>query len=237
MCWKRLWLAAMALALGTAVSVLGPGNRGALYGQTECPPGNTGNCAPSGAHYNLNIIGVPKAKSPNMTGGNGHRIFVDLYTKKDEVTGVSTRIKLIQSYDGTFQVLDANGTDGVAEFMLPEPGEYEIWARPLGKPGGQAWMTTCAEDIVDEFGNPIEDPTTVICSTNTEHLIVYDKGPRKFRNVTDNLTTIVLDEGSEAALACGKTEVSLFADCLYEYFWNYENDGLRLLQLRFYKVD
>ena len=36
----------------------------------------TGNGAPSGAHYNLNIIGVPKDKSADMTGNNGHRMFV-----------------------------------------------------------------------------------------------------------------------------------------------------------------
>src|SRR5215213_5641767 len=38
----------------------------------------TGNGAPSGAHYTLNIIGVPKDESPDFSGGNGHRIFVDL---------------------------------------------------------------------------------------------------------------------------------------------------------------
>src|SRR5919197_1212012 len=38
----------------------------------------TGNGAPSGAHYNLNIIGVPKQKSADMTGSNGHVIFVSL---------------------------------------------------------------------------------------------------------------------------------------------------------------
>ena len=34
----------------------------------------TGNGAPSGAHYNLNIIGVPKDKSADFSGGNGGRI-------------------------------------------------------------------------------------------------------------------------------------------------------------------
>src|SRR5438445_10399461 len=39
----------------------------------------TGNGAPSGAHYNLNIIGVPRDKTADMTGDNGHRIFVPLW--------------------------------------------------------------------------------------------------------------------------------------------------------------
>src|SRR5215510_10122400 len=39
---------------------------------------STGNGAPSGAHYNLNIIGVPHDKTADMTGGDGHVIFVQL---------------------------------------------------------------------------------------------------------------------------------------------------------------
>src|SRR2546428_167494 len=38
----------------------------------------TGNGAPSGSHYNLNIIGVPKDKTAAMTNNDGHRIFVQL---------------------------------------------------------------------------------------------------------------------------------------------------------------
>jgi hypothetical protein len=33
-----------------------------------------GNGAPSGAHYNWNIIGVQNPKSPNMTGSDGAQI-------------------------------------------------------------------------------------------------------------------------------------------------------------------
>src|SRR5688572_24983945 len=66
----------------------------------------TGNGAPSGAHYTLNIIGVPKNKSAPLTGNKGSRIFVPL--------SGSTKINL---KEGTFQVLDANGTDGSAAFQ------------------------------------------------------------------------------------------------------------------------
>ena len=67
----------------------------------------TGNGAPSGAHFNLNIIGVPKDKSPSFSGDNGGRIFVDLVG--------STKIDLTE---GSYQVLDANGTDGRAHGSL-----------------------------------------------------------------------------------------------------------------------
>src|SRR5262245_12635984 len=71
---------------------------------------NTGNGAPSGPHFNLNIIGVPKDKNPNFSGGEGRRIFVDLAGQ--------TKILL---KPGPFDVLDADGTDGTASFQLPEP--------------------------------------------------------------------------------------------------------------------
>src|SRR5262245_33340660 len=101
-----------------------------------------GNGAPSGTHYNLNMIGVPKQKTADMTGDNGHRIFMSLEGK--------TKVMLSE---GVFAVLDANGTDGTASFQLPNPDplnsgvtKYSVFARALGKPGGSATITTCATD-------------------------------------------------------------------------------------------
>src|SRR5262245_51274503 len=68
----------------------------------------TSNGAPSGPHYNLNIICVPKGKTADMTNTQGHTIFVSC-------EGTS-KINLIES---DFGVLDRNGTDGLASFRLP----------------------------------------------------------------------------------------------------------------------
>ena len=73
----------------------------------------TGNGAPSGAHYNLNIIGVSKDKlSSPMTDTQRHTIFVPLWG--------NCPIALVV---GDFQVNDGNCTDadGSAEFQLPNP--------------------------------------------------------------------------------------------------------------------
>jgi len=162
--------------------------------------GQTGNGAPGGPHYNLNIIGVSHDKNPNMNAGSGSVIFVDLGSRDAAVT---TKILLSQSADaGVFAVLDKNGTDGEASFSLPASGSS-------GSDAG------------------------VICSTQHE-VFVRGTGKSSFRNVTDALTTITLDAGSAAALACGSTSVSLFNPCLQGFFWQYDNNGLRLLQVRFY---
>lgn len=179
----------------------------------------TGNGAPSGAHYNLNIIGVPKNKTADMTGDNGHRIFVPLNGK--------TSIWLKEGTD--FAVLDANGTDGNgASFQLPNPDpdndgitEYSVWARALGKPGGSSTTTTCAYDLAGELW----------CSIYSM-VLVRDKGQSKFDNVTKELLYVYVDLNGD-----GTTErYPLFSDALVNYFWSYDNNGLKLAQLRFYEV-
>ena len=74
----------------------------------------------------MNIIGVPKNKTVSMDGNNGHRIFVPL----------SGKTKILLKEGDTFQVLDANGTDGEAIFQLPDPDpdgdgvtEYSVYVR------------------------------------------------------------------------------------------------------------
>jgi len=179
---------------------------------------STGNGAPSGAHYSLNIIGVSKGKSANMTGGDGHRIFVPL-------TG-STKIGLTE---GDFLVLDANGTDGTATFQLPNPDpdgdgitSYSVYSRALGKPGGSSLTTTCAID-----------PSTgdTICSTQSM-VLVRGAGGSKFTNVSSAMLYVVADIDGDGHL----DKIPLFDDRLQDYFWQYDNAGLRLAQVRFYEI-
>src|SRR6266566_3791238 len=67
----------------------------------------TGNGAPSGSHYSLNIIGVPKGKTATMTGSDRHTIFVALGSNSKN-GDVLSNIWLTQ---GPFQVCDGNGFD------------------------------------------------------------------------------------------------------------------------------
>lgn len=180
---------------------------------------STGSGAPSGSHYNLNIIGVPKGKTADMTGSSGKRIFVPL-------TG-NCKINLSE---GDFQVLDGNCTDnGQASFQLPNPDSdndgittYSVWARALGKPGGKSATTTCATD-----------PTTseVWCSVYSM-VQMRNKGKSSFTDVSKDLLYIYADINADGTLE----RYNLFNDALKDYYWNYDNNGLKLLQLRFYEV-
>ena len=225
----RLALVALAALLAgcSAAATTSPLDSSAQQATT------TGNGGLSGSHYNLNIIGVDNGKNPNMAAGSGNVIFVGLGTGKSTVT---TNILLSQSTDGSFGVLDKNGTDGQASFELPAPGGYTVWARALGAPGDSAKITTCASDVA---GNGAVADT--VCSTENE-VFVRGTGKSSFKDVTQALTTIVIDAVSESAAfaACGgnnqtSIRVNLFDPCLEGYFWRYDNNGLRLLQIRFYK--
>ena len=196
-----------------------------------------GNGAPSGAHYNLNILGKTTCSGDDLTGSNRHTIQVLLRggDRAEDIDGTlaltldkRNKIYLAQSTDGTFQVTDGNACDGGAEFKLPAPGTYEIYARALGKPGGEATMTTCATGAGEDLVLGTSDDE-IVCSTDNV-LLVRGTGKSTFRNVTTELTTITADIDGDGDL----DTVSIFDPALYDYFWNYENRGLRLAQLRFY---
>ena len=178
----------------------------------------TGNGAPSGSHYQLNIIGVPKNKTADLTNNDGRRIFVPL--------DGSTKILL---GEGDFQVLDANGTDGSASFQLPSPDadndgvtEYSVYARALGTPGGSSKTTTCATDPVTG---------DLYCSVESM-VLVRDSGKSSFSNVSRQLLYVYADIDGDGDL----DRVPLFGDQLQDYYWQYDNTGLKLAQLRFYPV-
>ena len=201
-------LAGLAVMVASPVLAQGNGNGG-------------GNGAPSGGHYNLNIIGVKKGKTADMTGG-GHVIFVEL-TNTD---GVASKIYLVQG--DHFEVCDGNSFDAAydctgaqiqstgAVFMLPcnsnltpgtdpdgEPSTlypcdaaaegfiqaYEVWIRELGTPGGNATMTTCATEVGDRDNDAILNE--LLCSTENV-ILTRTKGKSTFRNVTQELTSLVV---------------------------------------------
>lgn len=176
-----------------------------------------GNGAPSGPHFNLNIIGVNTKSNAEITSGG--RIFVPLEG--------STRIQLAE---GDFAVLDGNATDGSGRFQLPAPDpdgdgvlSYAVFARALGKPGGSQTIVTCATD-----------PTTgeELCSTESL-LLVRSGGRQRFENVSRELLFVEADIDGDGTAE----QVSLFDDALQDFFWQVDNNGLRLAQLRFYPLD
>ncbi len=102
-------------------------------------------------------------------------------------------------------------------------------------------MTTCADE------SPTFDGTDdVWCGSNG--ITLEAKGnARKAIEVTDNLLhmTVTIDGATNPELAgclgistttSTTLDVFLFDRCFENYFWNYDNNGLKLLERRFYHV-
>lgn len=219
----------------------------AIAGVGLAGSGGNGNGFPSGPHYNLNVIGGSCKNSP-MTGTNQHTIFVPLGSK---TSGTTSNIYLCQG--PTFQVLDGNACDAAigcglsgktgAVFQLPcdliapngtisscslssDSASYCVYGEALGKPGGSATVTTCATD-------PITGDT--ICSTGAPAMLVRNTGKPKVSNVTDALTTLTCSS-TTCPNECGTTSCTfeIFSGTFQDFFWSYDNSGLKNAQFRFY---
>ncbi|QYR21165.1 hypothetical protein KZ483_26275 [Paenibacillus sp. sptzw28] len=173
---------------------------------------------PSGDHYTLNIIGVPHNKKAPMDNSGGSKIFVPLYGDAK-----------IWLKEGEFKVLDANGTDeDGAAYQLPNPDpendgttEYSVYVRALGKPGGSATFNTCGTD---------PDTGDTYCSQD-KLVVTRTAGTSPWVNGSGYLLYVYADTDND-----GEPErYPLFDDRFENYYWDYDNNGLKVAQLRFYQ--
>jgi hypothetical protein len=174
-----------------------------------------------GKHYNLNIIGVDR--HGEVGDSNGHTMFVKL-------TG---KTKIVMTQDGGgFDVVDRNGLDGSAEFNIA-PGYYNIFAAALGKPNKYVDITSWGE-FEDAQGTKlfelgfvqlIREPQKKPQSVNINHLFYVE--------VT--LCTAVNPAGECIEETTYKETWVFDIAELVEYYWDYDNHGLKLLQVRFYE--
>lgn len=239
---------------------------------------------PNGNHYSLNIIGVDNPKTADMTDTNRHTIFVDLYgaSKIELIESLDGTFKVLDGNATGVEIgdppYDEEGDTNVARFQLPKPGidpyiieedpepaaedwHYTVWARPLGKPGTGATLTTCAELILSDEEGYLKDFLSkkdyqFIKTLNRDGLFggiasveqvgqkfnFREKGKSRFEDVTAIMTTIVLEvEVEYLNPSTGLTEtdiiyvrVPIFHDFMEGYYWEYDNNGLKLMQVRFY---
>jgi hypothetical protein len=132
-----------SIALGVvAIMILA----GGLAAVNAVKPEGNGNGAPSGKHYNLNIIGVPNQKNANFDGGNGARIFV----LRDQ----PTQFWVYGDDTTSYEVLDHDGTDKKVGTGVGDPGitfpydessdhwEVSIYVRLVGPTGSSIHWDT-----------------------------------------------------------------------------------------------
>src|SRR5438309_673330 len=69
----------------------------------------------------------------------------------------------------------------------------------------------------------------IVCST-ANVVPVRNTGKSTFKNVTNELTSLMVDLNGDGILE----RIALFSGGLQDFFWQYDNQQLRLAQLRFY---
>jgi hypothetical protein len=187
----------------------------------------------NGEHYNLNIIGVTKDKQVDMTNSNRHTIFVPLGNNGDVK---SCKISVVKNLEepNQFRVLDGNATDGSATIAVPYTDygiiSYNVYATALGKPGGQTDVLPNVTFEDGTYGNLLMGSFE----------LKRDKGKPRPVNITDIFRAdgwIDVDASGEfdPEVDTSFSNVWVFnVPTLLDYFWSYDNQGLKLMQVRFY---
>jgi len=177
----------------------------------------------NGDHYNLNIIG--KDRHADVGDSSGHTMFV--------LENGKTKIIMTQDTDGEFKVVDRNGLDGKAKFNIA-PGHYNIYAIGLGKPGKSVHI-----DAYGNFTDAVEGTTLILLGYVD---ISRDRGKPQSVNINElfyvdvTLCTAVDPVTGVCTEWVEYEDYWVFdIDELIEYYWEYNNEGLKLLQVRFYE--
>jgi hypothetical protein len=99
---------------------------------------------------------------------------------------------------------------------------YSVFVRALGKAGGSSSLTSCATDVTTG---------EEVCSVGSA-VLVRESGKSRFTNFSRELLFVSADLDGDGDV----DRVPLFGDQLQDFFWQVDNNGLRLAQMRFYEI-
>jgi len=209
----------------------------------------------SGPHYQINVIGVPKDKKVDLSNWDRRTLFVPLNNDpavrnvKIYVTGDSDPDTAGTQCANDFALLDGNATDGEATLLVPcQLGgtlSFNVYAIGLGKPGGSAKVdAVCVFD-----GSVILDPTTtalcaeeLLSSGGFDFEVKREAGKPQRQDISSvfRASGCIDTAGTIGICDSGDTQfnnVWIFnIPQLLDYFWQYDNNGLRHMQVRFYQT-
>jgi len=218
-----LFLAAVMVAtLGSGIAFAGIGS-------------DIGESGDNGTHFNLNIIGVPKGKTADMTNSDRHTIFVPL-DKSGNAAPVKIYVGRNVANPTQFDVTDGNAFDGSATLLVPfvDYGtlSYNVYAASLGKPGYTASVNATVTFQPGTYGNLLMGSFTLNRA----------KGNPTVKDISDIFrATGWIDVcgtiGVQDPCDISFTNVWVFnVPTLLSYFWDYDANGMKHMQIRFYET-
>jgi len=189
-----------------------------------------GNGFPSGPHYEFGLIGRPNDYEGNGTdNSHRHNMFIPL----DTSGYVDGKVKINMTQGDEFLVIDGDATDGNGELQIG-PGYYAVFARALGKPGGNINI-----DAYFTFWEDVGELSDAIWMGNV-NLTRDSKKPQtveisKLFYFTGCLTYNPGD--IDEYTVCFTNEWVFDIPDFEEYWWDVTNAGLKRLEIRFYPVE
>jgi hypothetical protein len=250
---KLVYLIIVILALGLIVSgcipVVPTAEKDETTSLTKQRPDVKPGTDFNGPHYNLNIIGKKADWNPGGSFDNWdrHTIFVPENTDDWKTLNATVDdIKILmtqwrednlddQNYgEDDFAVVDGNACDdGIAKFQL-RSGKYDVYIVAKGKPGGNADITGMVwVDATNDYLFPIG---TINVSRS-----------KKWKDITDIFYVSCAEDDIGIIPNCPNNDLGMWvfeyldlARSLdgYEdagYFWEFINNNIKLIQVRFYE--
>jgi len=246
---KLLYLIIVMVVLGLIISgcdllpVVPTAEKDEISSLTKAKPGTDF----SGPHYNLNLIG----KKADWSGGGSydnwdrHTMFVPEDTSEytfqvgNETAGYQTfnGIKILMTQGIEFAVKDGNAfDDGKCSFQLA-PGEYNVYIIAKAKPGGYTDITgwVYAEDETGAYNWFLNIGTVHVTKSkkweDATHIFYVSDSEDPFELVgAEDMWVFYYMSAVEVYLDDPLTPEGPFT----EYFWQYDNNGNKLVQVRFY---
>lgn len=239
--------------------------RGNVERKAKADDCSSGNGFPKGKMaFKLNLLGKLEGSPPFNSQGNNIAIKLaeQCRGKNGSTCTVSAETKILleksglsAGQKGAFEVIDPDGTDGVAKLAVPDPFEdsaspcygsdpdtdqcteestYLIFARVRGKGKLDARLCFCDGDDTE---NCLEGDT--YCQTEGVITLEGKKG-QKAVDISQQLLTVCADVDGDGNL----DGVGLFDEFdtpdgsvdEESYFWSLDNTGARNAELRFFAV-
>jgi len=245
------------IASGCFLSVVPPTEKDEITSLTKAKPADK---PPSGAHFNLNIIG----KKSTWSGGGSynnedrHTMFVPEDTTEflnpdtdlpcvtaNGMPGVTIEITQCGEECDDFAVLDGNAFDDCTCELRLAPGKYEVWMVAKAKPPkeGEDYYT----DVTGWIRYTDETNGTTEYFKNIGSVTVRGK---KWFDASDIIYVSCSEDDFgivESHIGCIGNGLGMWVFdylALLEseegmedtaYFWQYDNHGNKLVKVRFYK--
>jgi hypothetical protein len=184
----------------------------------------------NGTHYNLNLIGKDKVMPGDYDNNDRHTMFVPEYTTDFETPNGEPGVTIWMQQGEEFAVIDGNATDGTGRFQLGK-GRYAVYVVSKAKPGYSTDIAGWVQ-YTDTTGTLYYYLKVGEISVNRKWQDAHDLF---WVTTTEDTLGIISEETWVFDYLTAINNTDLYENAAY--FWQYDNQGNKLVQVRFYPIN